>query len=342
MEQLASRSTWILLFIAVLVIVGLIVFATTKTPTNGRAPTQTTNKSLYDGGDTSTSFSFLFVGNSYTSANSLQTIFANVMTKDDNEVYTESVAPGGWRLGQHWDDFQSGGSELSTLLAPASENNDNNDKHEWEWVILQDQSQVPGFYAYDSPGWDYDLSLQGAIGLNNVIRNAGGQTMFFMTWGRRFGDDSVMPEDLFSDFVKMQQKLTQGYRRYQNATSTMQRPTYIAPVGLVFQTIYNDLIQGDTTTLVHPTDDGTLFSDLYSSDGSHPSILGSYVAAVTIYSSITGLDPTTTVRDNHWPDSMVKETARLVHDAVKRTLLETAANGFISYPWGDVLRGDEP
>ena len=149
----------------------------------------------------------------------------------------------------------------------------------------------------------------------------------------------------FPTFLTMQQKLAEGYRRYQNATSTRQRPTYIAPVGLVFQTIYNDLIQNQ----VDPTNDGTLFSSLYSPDGSHPSILGSYVTALTLHSSMTGLDPTTpttttttttsAIRDDqHWrPDSIPEDTARLVQDAVKRTLLETAASGFITYPWGDVF-----
>jgi hypothetical protein len=393
MVQVAlRRSSWIVLFIAVALIVGLIVFATTtstkahrrRVHNTAQQTTSTTNgmvgksgvitsnsnnntseqegdqdqddKSVPSFGDgeedegeddtSSSSSRFLFVGNSYIYSNDLPTIFASVMkngmaadsnaaSNNDYEVYTDSVTPGGWRLGQHWDDFQSGTSELSTLLAPLRATT----TESWNWVILQDQSQVPGFYEWDSyPGGDYDLSLQGAIGLNNAIgETGGGQTMFFMTWGRRFGDDSN--DDLFPDFLTMQQKLTEGYKRYQNATSTQQRPTYMAPVGLVFQTIYNDLmIQNE----VDPTEDGTLFSSLYSPDGSHPSILGSYVTALTLYSSMTGLDPTTTtIRDDHLPDSIPDETARLVQDAVKRTLLETAATGFITYPWGDVLRGGE-
>jgi hypothetical protein len=269
---------------------------------------------------------FLFVGNSYTSGNSLSTIFADIVRDGDidnnnNMVYTKSVATGGGTFNQHNNDFASDdGSALTTLLAPAAKN-----ENDWKWVVLQDQSQIPGLLQSD----DYSLSYRGAIGLNNAIRAAGGRTMFFLTWGRRNGD--VDNPDLYSDFLTMQGLLTVGYKRFQSATSTPQRPTYIAPIGLVFRTIYNDMINDKSS----PTNDGTLFSNLYSQDGSHPSTLGSYVAALTIYSSMTGLDPTII---NYWPNIIKETTARKVQDAVKRTLVNTAANGSITYPWKSMIR----
>jgi hypothetical protein len=40
-----------------------------------------------------------------------------------------------------------------------------------------------------------------------------------------------------------------GYQHNQNATSTRQPSTYMAPVGSIFKTIYNDLIQENSLLL---------------------------------------------------------------------------------------------
>jgi hypothetical protein len=293
---LALRSTWGIVFLVVVLLVVV-------TPTTRAEQPQ-----------------FLFIGNSYTDANNLQGIFAKVLHDgggiDNNKAYpyTESVDPAGYDFNQHYGNYlDEDDGNLNTKLAPAAEN-----QREWNWVVLQDQSQVPGLYqSADDPSSDYALSLDGAIGLNNAIRQAGAQTMFFMTWGRENGDRQK-PE-IFPDFLTMQKHLTRGYKRFQRATSTRERPTYIAPVGLVFRTVYKSTKNG-----------GTLFSNLYMQDGSHPSLLGSYVAALTIYSSITGMDPTII---DYWPDSITESTARDVQNAVKRTLLRTKRNGSIKYPW---------
>jgi hypothetical protein len=263
---------------------------------------------------------FLFIGNSYTDANSLSTIFANIVNNggfDNSEKsggvwpYTESITTGGFDFSDHYSDFlDKDDGILSTELE--------NEERNWKWVVLQDQSQIPGLYN-QSP-FDFSLSLDGAIGLNNAIRETGtAQTMFFMTWGRRDGDDANPDE--FPDFMTMQRRLARGYKRFARATSTPQRRTYMAPVGIVFRTIYKQSTKNG---------DETLFSDLYAQDGSHPSLLGSYVAALTIYSSMTGIDPTII---NYWPDGIMETTARDVQKAVKRTLARTARNGSITYPW---------
>ena len=73
----------------------------------------------------------------------------------------------------------------------------------------------------------------------------------------------------------MQQYLNFGYRGYQQAANNPR--SFVAPAGIAFQLIYDDTISARGTVTSSP------FSDLYSGDGSHPSVQGSYLAACAIY-----------------------------------------------------------
>jgi hypothetical protein len=56
---------------------------------------------------------------------------------------------------------------------------------------------------------------------------------------------------------------------------------------------------------------------LWGSDGSHPSVAGSYMAACVLYGAITGLDPSTT---RYVPNSMKPEDAEVVRGVAARSL----------------------
>jgi uncharacterized protein (TIGR03382 family) len=146
-------------------------------------------------------------------------------------------------------------------------------------VILQDQSQVPGF-PQTEPEWQ--ASYDGAIVLDGLADTAGAETLFFLTWGRREGD--LQNPNLFPDFPTMQAALTGGYVAYRDATSTGDRPTWIAPVGPAFALVYDDVVAGGGD----PLDPSSRFWRLYVDDGSHPSALGTYLAACVFYDAITG------------------------------------------------------
>ena len=77
-------------------------------------------------------------------------------------------------------------------------------------------------------------------------------------------------------------------------------------------------------SISNATDDGTIFSDLYASDGSHPSIQGTYLAACVIHVSVTGESsvglPTTgginqsrTLELQQWADHTVFNTSGLTY-----------------------------
>lgn len=271
---------------------------------------------------------FLFIGNSYTSSNNLRVMVDEIMSDGvpewEEAMNVQAYNPGGRTLARHIDELESGSNLNQHLITnPAA----------WKWVVLQDQSQTPSFWEFEGPDSGFTRSLEAAEDLNDLIVAipGGPQTMFFMTWGYRDGDS--MNGAFQPDFLTMQGKLTEGYMRYNAATSTDSRPTYVAPVGLVFQTIYQDLVaQG-----IVPTDAGTLFHQLYSGDGSHPAVPGTYVAALTFYSSMTGRSP----KDiTFFPDGLDPATGRLLQDAVSRTVLETFRSGVIPYAWTTAFSTD--
>ncbi len=219
----------------------------------------------------------LFLGNSYTAGNDLASIVDSWLEAGVPawpEVRVERNTPGGYRLPQHLADAQGANGQVAAWLTPGAE--------PWNTVILQDQSQVPGFYS-TTPVW-VD-SRDAAIELHAIVGATGADTMLFLTWGRRVGDDTN--PQLYSDFVAMQDRLTDGYLAYASAAATSERPVFIAPVGEAFRLVHDQIVADGEV----PTEEGSLFWDLYVGDGSHPSELGSYLAAAVFHAALTGRSP---------------------------------------------------
>ena len=213
---------------------------------------------------------FLLLGNSYSAANDLRGMIRAML--EENGVYDvqgsrfEELSNGGYFLANHYDDAVREGSTLNNLLDGSIP---------WNWIVLQEQSQVSGLWRADN--------LKTAVDLASVVRasSSSGQVIFMMTWGRRNGDPSDL--ELYPDFLTMNARLESGYRRYVSASNSL-----LAPVGLAFQFIYNtDLAGGGDPS----TDSSSNFYQLYNNDGSHPSINGSYLAACVLYQVMTGSDP---------------------------------------------------
>ena len=85
-------------------------------------------------------------GNSYTQSNNL-----NLILEDIGIVNADAITSGGQKLSGHWTNVNTSGHISNTTLR------DNNTT--WDYVILQDQSQVPGFYRTNS---DWINSKNGA------------------------------------------------------------------------------------------------------------------------------------------------------------------------------------
>ena len=186
------------------------------------------------------------------------------LLREVGDANVSANAGGGMTLEGHRAKVNASGDAWNTSLSGQA----------WDVIVLQDQSQVPGFPRTQS---DWVDSKDAAIALTERIDDEGADVMLLMTWGRRSGDS--MNTVRYPNFTAMNDHLLQGYLDYaNNATSAHPAASvYVAPVGLAFAKIHDDLLAAGTD----PDQSGTLFHDLYTSDGSHPSLHGSYLAAAT-------------------------------------------------------------
>ena len=255
----------------------------------------------------SVSLEILMMGNSYTSANSLDSLVDGVMSAASNSANVTSLTGGGMRLSQHSSNVASSGHQWNTTL--------NNGV--WDWVVLQDQSQIPGFPRAHQ---EWISSKNGAVQLAQTIDDKGADSVLMMTWGRRDGDS--VNTQRFPDFSTMQDELEAGYLDYRDNMSSY-GDVWVAPVGLAFEHIHDKIVADGGT----PTNSGNTFYELYSSDGSHPSISGSYLAALVIYATITGDDPVGLSHSTTISNSVVLE----LQQAASATVFNETSH--LDYPW---------
>ncbi len=250
----------------------------------------------------------LFVGNSYTSANSPESLaesYRQLVLEGEpgwTDVSVAAVAPGGRDLAGHY--LQAGllGTNLHGFLT------DSDPDHQWDFVVLQDQSQIPGFPAADP---SYVASRDAAVGLAALIDQRGAETRLFMTWGRFDGDPQN--QSRYPDFPTMQGHLADGYDGYRVAIEAAGYPVEVVPVGLGWRQIYDELVAQDQD----PHAASTLFSRLYTVDGSHPSVHGTYLSACVLYAFLTGQSPV----GPQWAHAGIDGDDRLVLQQVADRLL---------------------
>jgi len=190
--------------------------------------------------------SVLFIGNSYTYVNDLPSTFSRLAASGGHPVSVAMIAPGGYKLFQH-------AAERSTL--------DTISNRKWDWVVMQEQSQVPSLGNLRLKEMYPAVRL-----LNHRIRESGATPVLFLTWGRKQGS----PEIGFADFSSMQTQLSKGYRDIAEELSIV-----VAPVGEAWKKAVRQRSS----------------PELWSADGSHPSPAGTYLAACVLYATLFRQDP---------------------------------------------------
>lgn len=191
----------------------------------------------------------LFIGNSYTASNNLATMFEQLALSKGDTVRAFSVNPGGYTFQLH--------TQYPATLQMI-------DSMDWDFVVLQEQSQLPSFpppqVATDV--YPYARQLDSLIRLNNSCT----ETVFFMTWGRKYGDAAnctFYPP--VCTFIGMQQQLRNSYVTMANDNQAL-----VAPVGEAWRRSW----MSDSTI------------NLWISDNSHPDVPGTYLATCVFYSTI--------------------------------------------------------
>jgi hypothetical protein len=189
----------------------------------------------------------LFIGNSYTSANDLPSMFRQIALSFGDTVNTTMQAPGGYTFADHMFD-----PNTQNLIA----------SQQWDYVVLQEQSQVGAlpttetFSNIDATALMYDIQESSECAY----------PVFFMTWGRENGDSQYCAEypDVCS-YGGMQQALRENYTQF-----ALENEGYVSPVGWAWKHVRD----------THPN------IDLYQPDGSHPSVSGTYLAACVFYCTV--------------------------------------------------------
>lgn len=192
----------------------------------------------------------LFIGNSYTYFNNLPGMLTDLSTSLGDYVQPTSQVAGGAT-------FQDHATNPATYTAINSA--------DWDFVVLQAQSQEPSFpdSQVNSETLPFAEQMADSIRNNSICSNI----LMFMTWGRENGDPQWVP---ISTFDGMNSRLRNAYIRMADSIDAS-----ISPVGVAWKYVRDN----------YPS------IQLYSPDGSHPSLEGSYLAACTFYASLFRKSP---------------------------------------------------
>ena len=210
-------------------------------------------------------------------------MLSNIASAFGDSVNYDQSTPGGSSLYAH--------SQNQTTLNKINQQS-------WDYVVLQDQSQRPSLsptYVAASV-YPYASQLVTEIQSNNLCS----EPLFYMTWGRKYGDQSnCATYPPVCTYLGMQERLRDSY-----LTMGFDNEATVAPVGISFK---NSIFQDSTI-------------DLYSPDNSHPSIYGSYLAACTFYSTIF---KKSSVSCAYWPNAISSSEALSLQQIASSTVLDS-------------------
>ncbi|MCH2038646.1 MAG: hypothetical protein MK137_08665 [Rickettsiales bacterium] len=189
----------------------------------------------------------LYIGNSFISANSLPKMIAKLSESKGEVIKFNSYLRGGAKIMDHAND-----RSLQSLIQD----------NEWDFVVIQEQSQIPAFRE-----WQLSRMMYPHVeNLVNNIRESSADTkiVFFMTMAHKNGDNMNRENNpQTATYEGMQQRINDTYLNL-----TRQHDTLVAPVGMVWKDMRAQ----------HP------YVELYKSER-HPSKAGSYLAACVFFTT---------------------------------------------------------
>lgn len=222
----------------------------------------------------------LFVGNSYVYTNDMPQIISDIAHNMGDTLVYQCNCPGGCTFAQHCV------NESMNMICQGG----------WDAVILQEQSQYPSFpiEQVTAEVFPYAARLVDSIYSNNPCA----EPMFYMTWGRKYGDlNNAQFYPPLGTYEGMDSLLCARYT-YMAQTNDAS----LCPVGKVW----------------HYLRDNNPNIELYSSDNSHPSAAGSYAAACSFYVMLFHRDPTDITYAN-----INEGKANIIRHAVKTIVFDS-------------------
>lgn len=231
--------------------------------------------------DNTKAYKILFIGNSYTYYNEMPEVIFKEISAAAGYDFTVKSITKGG-----WDLIRSGSvdDEVGALVDAELK------ETKYDFVVMQEQSTNPAL----DPGKFYD----GARAVYQKIAENGATPILYETWGRKTGHSVLEDNGLTNE--TMTWKIAAAYEAI-----GAELGVDVANVGRAFYDVY--------------TTNERL--DIYADDLTHPSYTGSYLAAMTIFAEITGVDPTTI----NYKGERSGAAAKLLKEAARKAVFETPA-----------------
>ncbi|MFT5983083.1 MAG: hypothetical protein ACI9RM_001524 [Ulvibacter sp.] len=230
----------------------------------------------------------LFIGNSYTYYNDLPDLLSQAASSAGDVVIHDSNTPPNVSWQDHVDDLQTSAKIM---------------QGNWDYVALQEAGRATGF----SDQWVMENVYPYANELNDLIEeyNPCGETLFYLTWGELNGVPSICPTyPPFCNYEEMDDLI-----RLRHLIMAENYEAEVSPVGAVWRYLHVN----------HPG------IDLYEPDGYHPSLIGSYVGAITFYTSIFRKDPNLV----SFNSTLSPTLANTIREAVRLVVYDNLSTWFI-------------
>ena len=195
------------------------------------------------------SLRLLFIGNSYTYYNDLPQMVYEIAKTQKKKLAVRSITKGGERLRGHLKN-----EKVRKALT---------DEH-WDFVVLQEQSSDPARQSETVIANVYPAARE----LDSLIHvgSPEAKTIFYMTWGHKYGSTHKIENyPLVYTYEGMQERIKTTYLEM-----TYRNNATCAPVGMAWQRVREERAD----------------YQLYNQDLSHPSPLGTYLAANVIYTTL--------------------------------------------------------
>lgn len=222
----------------------------------------------------------LFLGNSMTFYNNLPSVFIELSVSGGFTPEVYELTEGNYRLELFADQTDELGEVVYEQLG----------NYAWDFVILQEQSGIAATMAKEG-------MFPPARTLDKMIKGAGAQTVFFMTWAGKDGYSFDMLGKTFSGTrEEMQTRMAQNYMAIADELNAR-----LAPAGIAFMRCYAQ----------HPE------IELWDEDLSHPSQAGTYLAACVFYATLYEQSP----EGLDYLGELDQQTAQILQQIAAKTVL---------------------
>lgn len=241
----------------------------------------------------------LFIGNSFTSFNNMPDIFKKLTEESGRSVKVGVHAPGGATVG----DTAQG--DYAHSANPAVYNLIRSEK--WDYVVIQDNQ---GRFVLDSAVFPASSDVvNGHLMLRDSIRtnNSCSKVIWFAGWAY---EDGSPPYG--NTGIEMIKRILINYRVMNDTAKDI-----ISPIGEAWiKTINNTSIE------------------LWSSDGAHPSVSGSYLTASTVFTTIFRENPTSFSYTSGLDSLKAKKMRQFSYNVIKDT------SAYVKYNLGGIKTPD--